>query len=153
MPNINVADSDRLDAGVLGPEEVQRGDAPEVDEVRRRPDVVRAKLVGVAEAELEQVDGHEGEQHEARDGQVQDADALALHQGQLHVPGSLQAHKDVEQHGQEDVLLNDVGWKAEARPVQPHVEVAVAVEVIWACMYSAHCHTLRNLSQAYMTWP
>ena len=78
------------------------------------------------------MDGHKGEQHEARDGQVQDADALALHQGQLHVPGSLQAHEDVEQHGQEDVLLNDVGWKAKARPVQTHVEVAVAVEVIRA---------------------
>ena len=79
------------------------------------------------------MDGHKGEQHEARDGQVQDADTLALHQGQLHVPSSLQAHEDVEQHRQEDVLLNDVGWKAKPRPVQPHIEVAVAVEVIRAC--------------------
>lgn len=60
----------------IRPEEVQREDAPEVDEVRRRPDVVWPKLVRVTEAELEpeqlhkashaaeQVDRHEGKQHE-----------------------------------------------------------------------------------------
>ena len=36
----------------------------------------------------------------------------------------------MQQNGQEDVLLNDVGRKSEARPVESHVEVAVAVEVI-----------------------
>ena len=79
------------------------------------------------------MDGHEGQEHQAGDGQVQDIDALSLHQRQLHVPGSLQAHKDVEQHGEEDILLHDVGRQAEARPVEAHVEVAVAVEVIRAC--------------------
>ena len=58
--------ADLLHAGVGGPEEVQGGDAPEVDEVRRRPDVVGAELVGVAEAELEEVDGHEGQEASSR---------------------------------------------------------------------------------------
>ena len=79
------------------------------------------------------MDGHEGQQHEAGDRQVEHADALGADQRQLHVPGPLEAHEDVEQDREEDVLLHDVGRQAKARPVQPHVEVAVAVEVIRAC--------------------
>ena len=78
------------------------------------------------------MDGHEGQQHEAGDRQVEHADALGANQRQLHVPGPLEAHEDVEQDREEDVLLHDVGRQAKARPVQPHVEVAVAVEVIRA---------------------
>ena len=116
----------------MSPEQIQRQDAPEVDEVRRRSDVVRAKLISVTKSELEEVDRHEGQEHQTRDRQVQHVDALRIHQGQLHVPGSLQAHEHVQQDRQEDVLLNDVGRKTKARPVQAHVEVAIAVEVIWA---------------------
>ena len=49
------------------------------------------------------MDGHEGQQHEARNGQVQYVDALGTDQRQLHVPCSLQAHEDVQQDRQQDV--------------------------------------------------
>merc|ERR1719382_481919 len=51
LQGVDVADTDRLDAGVIGPEEVQRQDAPEVDQVRRRAHVVGSELLSVAEAE------------------------------------------------------------------------------------------------------
>ena len=98
------------------------------------------------------MDGHEGQEHQAGDGQVQDVDALGLHQRELHVPCSLQAHEDVEQHRQEDVLLHDVGGQAKARPVEAHVEVAVAVEVIRTCLLpraiiKTHQESTQNLPQ------
>merc|ERR1719210_1708317 len=65
---VDVAHTHLGDARVLAPEEVQCGDAPEVDEERGWADVVGAKLLGVAETELEEVNGHEGHEHEAGDG-------------------------------------------------------------------------------------
>jgi len=62
---VDIANRGRGHVCVLCPEEVQRKDTPEVDEVRRRPHVVGAELLGVAEAELEQVDGHEGQEGKA----------------------------------------------------------------------------------------
>ena len=93
--------------------------------------------------------------HQAGDGQIQDVDALGLHQSELHVPCSLQAHEDVEQHRQEDVLLDDVGWQAKARPVEAHVEVAVAVEVIRTCLLPRAIikHQRRTYSDSYDTRP
>ena len=45
------------------------------------------------------------------DGQVEHVDALRAYEGQLHVPGALQPHEDVQQHGQQDVLLpRGTGW-------------------------------------------
>mmetsp|Transcript_54684 Transcript_54684/g.171694 ORF Transcript_54684/g.171694 Transcript_54684/m.171694 type:complete len:633 (+) Transcript_54684:173-2071(+) len=130
LQRIDVADADLGHGGVLGPEQVERQEAPEVHEAGGRADVVRAKLSGVAEAELEEVDGHEGHEHEAGDGEVQHAEAGGAHQLDLHVPGPLQADNDVQDDGEEDVLLDDVGGEAEAGPVQADVEVAVAVEVV-----------------------
>ena len=55
----------------------------------------------------------------------------------------------MEQHRQEDVLLNDVGWKAKARPVQPHVKVAVAVEVIRAWTTYSSSNTIAASFRAH----
>mmetsp|Transcript_89046 Transcript_89046/g.197836 ORF Transcript_89046/g.197836 Transcript_89046/m.197836 type:complete len:400 (+) Transcript_89046:23-1222(+) len=132
LERVDVPHTNRLDVGLISPEEVERGDAPEVDEVGRRADEVGPELVSVTEAELEEVDRHEGEEHKARDGEIQHANALALCQCELHVPGPLEANEDVQQNGQENVLLHDIGREAEAGPVEAHVEVAIAVEVIGA---------------------
>mmetsp|Transcript_54685 Transcript_54685/g.171699 ORF Transcript_54685/g.171699 Transcript_54685/m.171699 type:complete len:630 (+) Transcript_54685:168-2057(+) len=130
LQRIDVADADLGHGGVLGPEQVERQEAPEVHEAGGRADVVRAKLSGVAEAELEEVDGHEGHEHEAGDGEVQHAEAGGAHQLDLHVPGPLQADDYVQDDSEEDVLLDDVGGKAEASPVQAHIKVAIAIEVV-----------------------
>ena len=87
-----------------------------------RPDVVGAELVGAAEAELEELNGHEGQEHQAGDGQAQDVDALSLHQSLLPAPGSLQAHEDMEQHRQEDVLLHDFGTARQTQVVVGDLE-------------------------------
>ena len=96
LQRADVAHSDRLDAPLMRPEEVQGRDAPEANEVGRRLDVAQAGLVGVVEAELEQVHGHEGQENETRDRQAQHADALTAPRSQLHVPRSLQVHEGVE---------------------------------------------------------
>merc|ERR1719341_3880 len=62
--------------------------------------------------------------------QVQRSHALRLDQIQLHVPSSLESNGHMQQCAQENVLLNDVGRHAETSPIQTHVEVAIAVEVI-----------------------
>ena len=71
----------RHDGCVVSPEGVQAQDAPDVDEVQRRAQRARAEDGSAAEAELEQVDGHEGERHQARPGQVQTASSASFHNG------------------------------------------------------------------------
>mmetsp|Transcript_76137 Transcript_76137/g.172154 ORF Transcript_76137/g.172154 Transcript_76137/m.172154 type:complete len:203 (+) Transcript_76137:302-910(+) len=130
LERVDVAHADLGDAGVVGPEEVQRGDAPEVDQEGRRADVVGAELIGVTETELEEVDGHESHQHQSRDRQVQGTDAGRLHQRKLHVPGPLQPNEGMENDGKQDVLLDNVAGQAKTGPVEAHIEVTVPVEVI-----------------------
>mmetsp|Transcript_102858 Transcript_102858/g.296188 ORF Transcript_102858/g.296188 Transcript_102858/m.296188 type:complete len:378 (-) Transcript_102858:755-1888(-) len=129
---INVAHSHRRDAGVVGPEEVQRKNAVEVDEVRRRADVVRAELVRVAEAELEEVNGHEGQEDQARDGQIERPPTLGLHQSQLHVPSALYTDECMQENRQGDVLFDDICGQTKACPVETHIKIAIPVEIIRA---------------------
>ena len=91
-------------------------------------DEVRAELVSVTKAELEQVDLDEGHQYEARDGQVEHAESRTFDKCELHVPRALQAHNDVQNDGEQDVLLDKVRGQPEARPIEVHVEVAVVIE-------------------------
>ena len=37
----------------------------------------------------------------------------------------------MQQCAESDILLDNVGIKAKAGPVEAHVEVAIAIEVIW----------------------
>ena len=46
-------------------------DVPEGHAVGRRADVVKGEVLGVTKAELEEVDGHEGQEQQARDREVQ----------------------------------------------------------------------------------
>mmetsp|Transcript_19266 Transcript_19266/g.39640 ORF Transcript_19266/g.39640 Transcript_19266/m.39640 type:complete len:200 (-) Transcript_19266:1162-1761(-) len=78
LERVDVTHAHRLNVSLVRPEEIERGDAPEVDEVGRRADEVGTELVSVTEAELEEVDRHEGEEHKTRDGEIQHANALAL---------------------------------------------------------------------------
>mmetsp|Transcript_89857 Transcript_89857/g.279647 ORF Transcript_89857/g.279647 Transcript_89857/m.279647 type:complete len:261 (+) Transcript_89857:239-1021(+) len=132
LQRVDIADPSLGDGHVVRPEEVQSQDAPEVDEEGRRADVVGAELLGVAEAELEEVDGHEGHQHEARESKVQHGHPRALHELELHVPRALQPNHDVHQDAEDQVLLHEVGGQPEAGPIQTHVEVTVAIEVVGA---------------------
>eukprot|EP00415_Alexandrium_ostenfeldii_P002446 UN2446 len=77
---VDVADAGLGDVRVLCPEKIQRQKALEVDHERGWANVVGAKLLRVAKAELEQVDCHERHQHQTGDGEVQDSHARALHQ-------------------------------------------------------------------------
>jgi len=124
---VDVSDGYRRNTLVVGPEERQ-GDqptGPPVDERRWRSQEI---LLSICKAELEEVNGHECEQHQTRDGQIQ----LAAHQprGQLLIPSSLQTHEDVQQSAQQHILLDNVGLKSEACPIQTDVEVTVAVEIV-----------------------
>ena len=67
-------------------------------------------LLSICEAELEEVSGHEHEQHQPSDGQIQST----AHQSRTN--------KDVEQGAQQHVLLDDVCLETESCPVQAHVE-------------------------------
>merc|ERR1712151_1371997 len=105
LQSIDVSYAHRLDSRVIGPEEIQAHDAPDVDKVRRRAHEVWTEDRSVAEAEQEQVYGHEGQQHQTSHGKVQVAPCTVLHcRSQLHVPCPDQSDKDVQQHGQQDVL-------------------------------------------------
>ena len=84
-----------------------RSCSEEVDEKWWRAGHVRAKLFCVAEAELEKVDRHEGQKHEA-----------------------LQADEYIQQDGQHNVFLDDVGWQTEAGPIRTDVKVPVTVKAV-----------------------
>mmetsp|Transcript_150851 Transcript_150851/g.366388 ORF Transcript_150851/g.366388 Transcript_150851/m.366388 type:complete len:343 (-) Transcript_150851:1566-2594(-) len=130
LKRIDVAATNLGDGCVVCPEQVQLENAPEIDHVCWRADVVVTKLRRVAEAELEEVDSHESHEHEAGDCQVQHSHSGALHQFKFHVPCALQSHTGVQQDGQNEVLFHNVGGQTEASPVQAYVEVAVTIEVI-----------------------
>ena len=90
---IDVSDAHRLHIRCIRPEEVQRQNTPEIDQIRRWADVVWAELICVTKSELEQVNSHECQQHQTGDSQVQDVDALWVRQCKLHIPGPLQSTK------------------------------------------------------------
>ena len=63
------------------------------------------------------VRGREGEEDQARVGQVQNP--LVPRPGQIEggVPGALDAGDHMQEDGEQDVLLHDVGVEAKTRPV------------------------------------
>ena len=85
-------------------------------------------LPSICKAELQEVSGHESEQHQHRDGELQ----LAANQsrGQLLFPSSLKTHENVQQSAQQHILLDNVGLKSEACAIQQHVVVIVPVEIV-----------------------
>mmetsp|Transcript_13542 Transcript_13542/g.34069 ORF Transcript_13542/g.34069 Transcript_13542/m.34069 type:complete len:533 (+) Transcript_13542:299-1897(+) len=139
---VDVAHHDDRDLGVLGPEQaqVQQVVEVEVDQVLGRAH--REGGADLGQPVLEQVHGHESQQHQARDGHVQASGSDGVGNGD--VPGPLQPNDDVQEPGQQHVLLDDVGVEPEARPVQAHVEVAVPVEVIRAQEHVQVAHSVHN---------
>jgi len=49
----------------------------------------------------------------------------------------------VQKHGKKDVLLDNVGWKTEACPVQSNVEVAITIEIIWTSRNATTAHGMK----------
>jgi len=105
--------------------EPQAEQCSKIHQVWRR---AQLKLVCLAEAELEEVYGHESQKCNARNGQVQLARCDCVVDGD--VPSSFQRHDYVEQSCEQYILLDDVCRETKAGPIQADVEVAVAVEVV-----------------------
>ena len=91
-------------------------------------DLVLEILFGVSESDLKEVNGHERQQHQSNDVQIQ----LTAHQRrrQLLIPSSFQTDGDVQQSAQQQVFLDDVRLETEACPIQPDVEMTVTVEIV-----------------------
>mmetsp|Transcript_37091 Transcript_37091/g.56105 ORF Transcript_37091/g.56105 Transcript_37091/m.56105 type:complete len:207 (+) Transcript_37091:435-1055(+) len=93
LHSVDVTHRDR-GLALVNPEEVEAEveQGSDVDQVGRRAEV---EGLGGSESELEQVDGHEAQQSDTGDGQVQLAGGHGVVDGD--VPSSLQGHEDVEQ--------------------------------------------------------
>merc|ERR1712007_97408 len=122
---IYVAHHDRRAALVSNPEQAQMKDALHVDQIWWRANLVGLRL---AKAKLEKVYCHEGEQGNARDGEIHLARGHRV--VDRDVPGPFQRDEHVEQGGEQHVLLDDVGGEPEAGPIEPHVKIAISVEVV-----------------------
>jgi len=115
---------------VVHPEQRQEvvhvDNALRVDEVRWRAQLVCS---GLTETELEQVDCHESQEADARDNEIQATRLWCC--SELHVPGPLQCHQDVQKGSQSHVDLHNVCWKSKTSPVETHIEISVTIEVVW----------------------
>merc|ERR1740139_6586 len=76
------------------------------------------------------MDSHEGEQSETCDCKVQLARRQRIRQ--RDVPRPLQCNKHMKQNRQQNIFLDNVCWKAKARPVQANIEITVPIEIVRA---------------------
>ena len=106
----DVSNENCWDILVVGPEESQRNQ-PTWPPVNKRGWRSQEVLRSVSKTELEEMNGHEREQHQTCDGQIQ----LATHQSrrQFLVPRSLQTNKDVLNNTYSSTMF---AWKPN--PVQ-----------------------------------
>mmetsp|Transcript_14698 Transcript_14698/g.15963 ORF Transcript_14698/g.15963 Transcript_14698/m.15963 type:complete len:220 (+) Transcript_14698:150-809(+) len=129
LHSVDVTNSHSLAAGIIHPKEVQAQleEGLQVQQVRRW---AQGPWLSSTESELIQMDHHEGEQGDPGNCQVH----LSGIQSIVHtdIPCPLNGHNHMQQSCQQNVLLDDVGLQTESCPVQPHVEISVAVEVIWS---------------------
>ena len=127
LHSVDVAHSDSLAARIIHPEKVQSQlqEGLQVQQVRRW---AQCPWLSGAETELIQVDHHESQQGDPRNRQVH----LPRIQSIVHadVPRPFDGNHHMQQSCQQNVLLHNVGLETESSPVQPHVEVSVAIEVI-----------------------
>merc|ERR1719464_1113063 len=81
-----------LDISFISPEKVKTENTFKVDHELRGSNIIGSKLVCVAKAELEQVDRHEGHQHQPCHCQIQHAESLGFHQREFLVPCTFEPH-------------------------------------------------------------
>ena len=91
---------------------------------------------------VQKVSGHEREQHQTSDSQIQ----LATHQSrrQLLISSPPQTREDVLQRTQQPIFLDDVRLESKACTVQTNVEMTVPVEVVWL---ATNQDVARNIAQ------
>jgi len=141
--SVDVTHLDRLHTLIRGPEQLQLGDATEENEVWWWPERI---FFRGSKSELEQVNSHENQKHHTSHAQVE----VAIDDGSLHtklVPCFGQTCCDMEQCREQDVLLNNVCRKPKSGPVQPHIEVAVTIEVIRASKHMQVANSMDNNEQ------
>ena len=97
----------------------------------------------------QEVSGHEREQHQTSDSQIQ----LATHQSrrQLLISSPLQTREDVLQRTQQPIFLDDVLLESKACTVQTNVEITVPVEVVWlATLMSMNFSAFKSCQHVFL---
>jgi len=145
---INVAYRHSWHASVPGPEKFQFGDAIATDQQRWWTEEV---LVGVTEAELEQVDGHESQKHHSRDCKFHLLESFAFFASNPSVgnrfplvPSALEPDEDMKKGTQSNVFFNNIRREAKASPIEPHIEITIPIEVVWSCKNMKVTHSVNH---------